>query len=279
MRTLAMLLAAAVIAGGAEVEERETIRKTFPLTGSDRRELFIDTFNGAIHVKGYNGNEVRATIEKRLRADAPERAADARREVKLEADQQGNRVRFYVNAPWRHQGHDDYRGRRYYGYEVAFDFDVEVPRNAVLTLKSVNNKQGIRVENTSGDFWVENVNGGIEMSETGGSGHVRTINGGIHVTFAKNPGAASDFSSINGVVEVAFQPGLAANLRCKTFNGGVYTDFPVTYLPAAAPAPERRDGKFVYRSNRGFGVRVGAGGPELKFDTLNGNIQIRNRGQ
>ena len=65
----------------------------------------------------------------------------------------------------------------------------------------------------------------------------------------------------------------------KTFNGGAYTDFPVTALPRAAPVAERRDGKFVYRADKSTSVRIGNGGPEYKFDTLNGSIRIINRGQ
>jgi hypothetical protein len=39
--------------------------------------------------------------------------------------------------------------------------------------------------------------------------------------------------------------------------------------------PRRRDGHFVYEKGRSFGVRVADGGPELSFDTLNGNIYVR----
>jgi hypothetical protein len=48
-------------------------------------------------------------------------------------------------------------------------------------------------------------------------------------------------------------------------------------LPGRAGVREQRDGKFVYKSNEFFGVRVGNGGPELKFDAFNGDIRIRNR--
>jgi len=45
------------------------------------------------------------------------------------------------------------------------------------------------------------------------------------------------------------------------------------------PTREQRDGKFVYRSDRFSGVRVGQGGPELRFDAFNGNIHVRERAQ
>jgi len=58
-----------------------------------------------------------------------------------------------------------------------------------------------------------------------------------------------------------------------------YTDFDVTALPGRPAVSERRDGKFVYKTNSFYGVRVGRGGPELKFDAFNGDIRIRQREQ
>ena len=60
----------------------------------------------------------------------------------------------------------------------------------------------------------------------------------------------------------------------KTFNGEVFSDFRVRQLPARAPSSETRGGKRVYKTDGFTGLRVGAGGPEIEFDTLNGNIRI-----
>ena len=64
-----------------------------------------------------------------------------------------------------------------------------------------------------------------------------------------------------------------SDLRFKTFNGEVYTDFDV--LPVSTPAEAGvQAGKFVYRSRGAIRGRVGNGGPELSFDTLNGTIRV-----
>jgi DUF4097 and DUF4098 domain-containing protein YvlB len=168
------------------------------------------------------------------------------------------------------------RGRR--GYKVNYEFDVRVPRGTALYLGAIN-EGTIRVEKTSGDFDIENINGSVEMDDIEGSGRVYALNGKVAVTFARNPERDSYFGSLNGSVDVWFQPNLSANVRVKTFNGGIYTDFPVSYLPVAAGTPERRDGKFVYHSSGFQGMRIGNGGPEYKFENFNGDIRIRNRGQ
>jgi hypothetical protein len=75
-------------------------------------------------------------------------------------------------------------------------------------------------------------------------------------------------------LEVYFQPGLSADLLFQTMNGGIYTDFDVTARATAAAQGEQRDGKFIYRSKGPHGARVGQGGPELSFNTLNGSIRL-----
>ena len=56
-------------------------------------------------------------------------------------------------------------------------------------------------------------------------------------------------------------------------------DYDVTALPRMVSTSERRNGKFVYRSDDFTGMRIGSGGPEFRFNTLNGSIRIINRGK
>jgi DUF4097 and DUF4098 domain-containing protein YvlB len=103
------------------------------------------------------------------------------------------------------------------------------------------------------------------------------VNGGVKVLYARNPTAATSFKTVNGSLDISFRPGLNADVKMKTLNGGLYTDFDVSALPVAATPPENRNGKFVWSSRRMTGVRIGRGGPELQFETLNGNVMIKNR--
>ena len=204
---------------------------------------------------------------------------EARREVRLDMAQQGDELRLYVDGPFRCKcgdGSFNYCGSRYYGYEVSFDFTVKAPRDTNVRLRTVNHGN-IRMENTAGAFDVENINGGVDLVEVAGSGHAYALNRPLKVLFSRNPAGASDFGSLNGDVEVTFRPDLSADVWLKTFNGQAYTDFDVTALPSRPAVREQHDGKFVYKSHQFYRVRVGHGGPELKFDAFNGDIRIRNR--
>ncbi|HVN06827.1 MAG TPA: hypothetical protein VMT86_20555 [Bryobacteraceae bacterium] len=261
----------------AEVVESETIQKTFFVSGSAPRKVLVDNVNGSIHVTGHAGSQVRLVAHKTLRADSPEGAERGRREVTLDISQDAGIIRLYVNGPFR-CGDGGVHIDRDPGYEIKYDFELQVPRDTETNLKTINDGQ-ITVASVAGDYVVNNINGGIEMSDISGSGKVYALNGGVRVTFRDNPRARSSFGSLNGEVRVTFLPDLSADLRFKTFNGGVYTDFPVTYLPLSATAGERHNGKWVYKSSDWSSVRVGHGGPELSFDAFNGNIRILSRGQ
>lgn len=271
------LLAACLSLTAAEVEEKETIQKTYTLGGGGAKKVIVDDVNGSIHVSGYAGSEVRLTAHKRLRAESPEAAAEARRDVRLDITQDANTVKFYVDGPFRCRDGGVHMDRDP-GYEVKYDFELQVPQDTAMELKTINDGE-IVVGEVAGDYKVNNINGGIEMTEVSGSGKVYALNGKVKVTFRQNPRAASSFGSLNGEVRVSFQPDLNADVRFKTFNGGVYTDYQVTYLPVAAAPGERHGTKFVYKGNDWSAVRVGHGGPELSFDAFNGNIRILNRGQ
>jgi hypothetical protein len=260
---------------GKEVEEKQTLRKTFAFDDSaGAREVEVDNFEGSIQVTGYDGHEVHLVIHETVEADSREKALEARREVRLDITQTNNTVRCYVDGPFRcRNGSISFRGWDHYGYKVRYDFELKVPRQTGLRAKTVNG-QDIEIERTSGKFEVENINGGIRMTDVSGDGRVYALNGKVRVRFSENPKATCYFGSLNGNVEVTFRPGLSANARLKTFNGKAYSDFPVSYLPADEPMKKLENGKVVYKSGEFQGVRIGEGGPELKFDAFNGNIRI-----
>jgi hypothetical protein len=183
-----------------------------------------------------------------------------------------------VDGPFRckcRDGSVNFRGGDQ-DYRFRHEFEIKAPRDATVYLRNVNGGS-VKVENVAGDYDVENINGSVEMLETAGSGRAYALNGGLKVLFRSNPRAASYFGSLNGKVDLFFQPNLAADLRMKTFNGNIYSDFEVTPLPAHGATAERRDGKLVYRADRFTGGRVGHGGPEIKLDGFNGDIRILKR--
>lgn len=275
MKTFLCLLLLVPAAHCFQKEEREEIRRTLRFQEQkEPRRILIDNTHGSIVVTGYAADSVQLFAMRRTRAESDDKFREAMEDVKLELKEQRNRIEIIVEAPWRNKrGGMNYYGYRYYGYDVEFDFEVKVPKNVEIFLRTVNDGD-IEVRNFDGPFEVKNVNGSVEMIDIAGSGRASTVNGSLRAVFRDNPTDDCAFQTVNGKVEVTFQEPLSAELELKTFNGNAYTEFDAIPLPRPPMVAQERKGKKVYRRENWYSVRVGEGGPRLSFDTLNGNIHI-----
>ncbi len=279
-------------AGDYPVKKSETIEKNLSFAGgTEPQTLKIDNIFGSISVSGYSGKTVQLTAKKNIHAKTNQTLEDAKKEVKLDIAAKGNSIDVVVDGPFREKDGQCNWNSRKLGYIVQYDFQVKVPFKTGLDVKTINkgdvdvsdiqgkstikNVNGkITIKNLKGDFLVHTVNGRIKMEGITGSGKAHTVNGKVKVLFDKNPGSDCSFKTINGNLELDCLPGLSGDFKLKTFNGKIYSDFPAAYLPTSPAKGERKKGKYVYKSNRFQGVRIGNGGPAIKMDTFNGNIII-----
>jgi hypothetical protein len=278
-----VLAAAVVIAAGVDVlalrDYALTDRSTFqrPLHfGAGNRTLELRLISGSIHVVRSRNSDGNLDVRRTVRADTSANLDLGRREVALDVDDGGATVRAIVEGPDMSACgvHQDRAGRRNQRYQVTFDVDVAVPVNTALVLCTINGSE-ITVDGTVGDFDLSNVNGRIRLTDVKGSGSANTVNGSITASVLESPRRDGTFKTVNGAVAVTWPPDLAAALRLKTFNGGLFTDFDVT-PDRVEPAAGRRDadGRFVLNVNRHAAVRVGRGGPTVTLETLNGDVRV-----
>lgn len=262
----------------------ETIAKTLRFADPAKPgRLQVDNLFGPITVEAYAGRDVVLEVERIVYARDEARAKKAEAEVRLDLTEKGNTVEAYVDGPFREDEKDRREGglhmRRDPGYRVYYGFTVKVPARTDLVLSTVLDGD-VLVRGVEGTFDVRNVNGRVRLVDAAGAGEARTVNGGVTVLFRRQPDGPCAFKTVNGDVEVDFPAPPSADFRVKTMTGAVYSDFDVTALPKAAPVREERPakgGKFVFRSDGFIGVRAGRGGPEIKLETLSGDILIAKR--
>jgi len=273
---LSLILAIGQIAAAEyKVEESEDIQKTLKFQDPSKpKEIILDNIFGYIHVEGTSSKDVRLRVHKTIKARTTDRLKKAKEEVTLDIKEDGNTIDLYVNGPFRCPKEEkERRGWRDPGYAVHYDFTLIVPYQTSLILKTVT-EGDISVKNVEGDFEIKNVNGQIEMTDVSGSGDAHTVNGKVEVSFTKNPNSDCSFKTLNGDVKINFQPNLSADFWLKTFTGDAFSDFPVSYLPSKPAKETRKEGKFVYKSSNTTGLRIGKGGPEIKMDTMTGDLLI-----
>lgn len=263
----ALLLAVCAVAA----EHSETHQRTFTMSGGERR-LTIENISGYIRVAGGGGNNMQVTVRESWKAASEAELLQGRSDVRLEMTQEGNHIRLWLDGPFRNSDRRSQRDRSGH-YRFRHDFDVQVPHDIDLMLKTINGGE-VQVSNVRGEWNLRNINGRIELEDVAGHGTAETINGRVAATFTQNPQQPVSFKTLNGEIDVMFQPELSADLRLETMHGDAYTDFDVT--PTASSVPVKREGRaFRYRSDRSRTVRAGSGGVQHSFKTLNGVIKIK----
>ncbi len=84
------------------------------------------------------------------------------------------------------------------------------------------------MENVKGELEVNNVNDKITLTNISGSVVANTVNGDVDVTFKSiDPKAPMAFSTLNGDVNVTLPADTKANLKLKSDNGDVFSDFDI----------------------------------------------------
>src|SRR2546430_13506554 len=156
------------------VQEEETIQKSFSMAGVQHRSLEIDNVWGAIEVVGTNSDQVQLTVKKSVRAESKDKLEQARKEVTLDISEQEGFLKLYVNGPFRCHCDDGCGHREFDGYIVKMDFQIQVPGDIDIRIKTVNEGR-VLVRDINGNFLVRNVNGDVEMDNISGSGTARTV--------------------------------------------------------------------------------------------------------
>ncbi len=270
--TLASLLISITTAAhSVEIFDREEIKRTF--TNLAIKRIFVDNINGSVKIVGTSISEIRLTAKRTIEAESSDKISEAKEDVTLDISETRDRLEIVINAPWRNGENIHWRGIEFYGYDVRYDFELEVPREMVLFVKTVNEGK-IIIENTRGKFDLRNVNGPVSALGLTTGGSIHTVNGSIDATFAESPKEPCSFKTVNGEIEVNFPSDLKGTMTFKTFNGKAYSDFEFEELSREPMRVEVKRGKRIYRQGENARIQVGTGGPEIRFETVNGNINI-----
>jgi hypothetical protein len=263
-------------AGAFRERDTQEFRHTLRFNGRGERQLVVRTIQGSIRVSAGRRQDAELRVRRTIEADTEADIRTAEREVVLETRDGQPTVEALVldNARTCGDNEQSYNGRRRPRYSATFDFDIVVPEATSLVLCTVNGRE-VTVSGTRGDFDVSNINGHITLDRVAGGGRATTINGPIRATLLSRPDVDSVFKTLNGDVSVTWPADLDADLHLKTQNGGLYTDFDVETMAARRTASgQRRDGRFVLRSNEFTSVRVGRGGPDVTLETFNGDVRV-----
>lgn len=104
-------------------------------------------------------------------------------------------------------------------------FVVTVPHDTHLDIE-VSIGGEIDVDDISGDIAIKNLNGEIELQNISGGAIIESMNGEIEASFTElHPERPLSFTSMNGEIELHLPVDAQANVRFRTQNGSILTNF------------------------------------------------------
>lgn len=158
---------------------------------------------------------------------------------------------------------------------------IMVPRRSSLQLKCMNNGD-IEVSGVDGEIDAENLNGRILLNNVSGSVVAHSLNGEVKASLDRvDPNKGMSFSTMNGVVDVTLPKDVKANLRMKTDNGDIYSDFDVKLNADRSAQTETSgkpgEGRYHVRIDKALRGTINGGGPEIQLISFNGQIYLRQK--
>lgn len=246
-------------------------RVTVPFSDPSRpHTLKAHLLNGGITVKGYDGKDAiieakpRGPVRERHRRHEPENIQGLKRidnkNTGLTVEEQDNVISVGT------------------GMGNSVDLTIQVPVNTSLKLNTVN-AGAIVVENVNGEIEVNDLNGPVTITNVSGSVIAHSLNSKVTATLNKvTPDKPMSFTSMNGNIDVTLPPDVKAKVKMKTDNGEIYSDFDIRMEANAKPVVEdarSKGGRYRVKIEHAMVGTINGGGPEIQFQTFNGNIYIR----
>jgi DUF4097 and DUF4098 domain-containing protein YvlB len=214
---------------------QQDVTVPFPDEGRPR-VIKAEIVNGRIRVKGYAGKDAIISSE------------DGKGERSFSLTEQNNVIT--LNG----------------GTRKTANLTIQVPHQTSLQLRCVNCGE-LQIEGVEGDIDVNTVNGGIRLTNVSGSVLAHSLNNNVTATIDRvDTSKAMSFSSMNGSIDCTFPANLKANVKMRTTNGKIDTDFEI-----------RLAGGEAIRMDRGISGTINGGGPEVVFKAFNGSIRIRKK--
>lgn len=271
-----LVLIAALAAAGLSAQTESGSKLTIPLHDPSRpAQIRAQLMSGGINVTAYDGRDVildthGAAARHRRRSEEEDQAPQGMHKLEIPGNMgldvvEENNVVTIKSTSWSGNG----------------ELTIMVPRKSSVQLKCMNNGD-IEVNGVDGEVDAENLNGRIFLNNISGSVVAHSLNGEVKASLDRvDPNKGMSFSTMNGAVDVSLPRDTKANLRMKTDNGDIYSDFDVKLSADRSAQTETsgnpREGRYHVRVDKALRGTINGGGPEIQLISFNGQIYLRQK--
>lgn len=263
------------LCAGALLAQDNNEKATVPLRDPSRpARIQVSLMSGGITVRGADVKDVQVEAHSRGETERRDRHSSIRADGMKRLDLPGN-------AGLDVTEEDNVVTIKTSSMNRAADLVVTVPRRSSLRLKCMNDGD-IYVEQVDGEIDANNLNGKVTLKNVSGSVVAHSLNGAVFATLDRiDSGKPMSFSTLNGDIDVTLPDSLKANVRMKTDNGDIYSDFEVKLIAGASVeggnSGRQADGSYHLRFDHALRGTINGGGPEFQFTSFNGQIYIRKK--
>lgn len=226
-------------------------------------QLTFENPKGSIKVTGYDGEVILVTGTLRFR-EAEKIVNNGMKRI----DQNALDISAEVN------GNNVTLQCRTIGKTV--DFDIKVPRNFSLKLKSLDNGI-VEIFNINGEIEVEDANGDITLENISGSAVLSSVYGKISAVFREvNPNSPMMFTSFEGDITITFPATINARLKMKSEKGEILSDFDIKPVKRQSVVTRVENSRIYSLEDWVVGL-INTEGPEYIIKNYNGDIYLRKK--
>jgi hypothetical protein len=260
----------------------EKISKEFTVAGdAGKQVLALYNIFGSVAVQGYAGDKVLVEVTKTISAADGTLVETGKKEVQLGFIQRNDSIIVYTAGPQDSRPNRQIRTQDHWNengphYKYKLDYTVKVPRQLNVRVSTVNEGK-VDIQDVAGTLHAYNVNGAITIKNAKGATIARTVNGNVDASYTSNPAGACSYNTVNGQITAIYPPNTGAEVHFKSFHGELFTDFAqAELLPVQVSQNKQGEGGGTrYKLSKDTAVRLGKGGTDLRFETLNGNVTIK----
>ncbi len=221
-------------------------------------KVILDNRNGSVLVEGWDRDEVLIEARIEVKGGNERKLRETLEEVEVMVDAESDKITIDTRYP--ETGFTSILDVLFGNHvNVNVTYTLMVPYQTNLKIKTTNGR--VKVVDVSGQLMLRTTNGKVEAENVGGVLMARTTNGSVTTRIEKlDADGEYELITTNGSIRVYLPSHAAFDVRARTTNGSIETDFPLTI-----------EGKYAGKNVRG---RVNGGGPLFFLETTNGSIRI-----
>ncbi len=267
-------------------QQSEIVTKSLTVKGDQKDFWFcLCNINGSIEAEAYDGETIEINLEKRLFKRGSSSEANIE-DLKMEVLEGEDYTKVMMTHPSYSYSeprdaldcHWNWQRKRRGGieYDYEFNYTLKIPRGLNVKLSTINEGH-VEIKNIDGDIYASNVNGDVSVEGVKGNLKASTVNGRIDASYTSMQAEFGEFDTVNGDIYVFVPEAGAGVFNFETQWGKVYSD--LDFDERVAPKMEKvsKGGMTKFKMANSNGYRLGQGGPQLDFETLNGDIKIKRK--